>query len=489
MKIQAQIAMVLSLDKCIGCHTCSVTCKNVWTSRKGMEYVWFNNVETKPGPGYPVEWENQERYKGGWTIRKKRLELLQGSNMSILSSIFANPHMPEIKDYYEPYTFDFSKLTGTKRFRTAPSARPYSLITGKRMEKIEYGPNWEDNLGGKFEERKKDPNLKELDTKGYEEFEKSFMFYVPRLCEHCLNPACAASCPSGAIYKREEDGIVLINQDKCRGWRECVSACPYKKVYFNWERKKSEKCTFCYPLIENGKPTVCSESCVGRIRYIGVLFYDADSIKEYAATENDRQLYEKQLELILDPNDPAVVKLAGEQGISYQVIKAAQDSPVYKMMKRWKVAFPLHPEYRTMPMVWYIPPMSPVLQQKEVTADFFGAVNDMRIPVDYLAKMMTAGDEEPIRKALAKLLAMRQYMREVTVEKNENPSIEAALGLDRSDYEAMYRYLAIANYKDRFVIPTAPTHSEDADLANLRAGLGYDYPGKTDEGRNLFGGR
>lgn len=174
---------------------------------------------------------------------------------------------------------------------------------------------------------------------------------------------------------------------------------------------------FCYPLIENGKPTVCSESCVGRIRYIGVLFYDADSIKEYAATENDRQLYEKQLELILDPNDPAVVKLAGEQGISYQVIKAAQDSPVYKMMKRWKVAFPLHPEYRTMPMVWYIPPMSPVLQQKEVTADFFGAVNDMRIPVDYLAKMMTAGDEEPIRKALAKLLAMRQYMREVTVEK------------------------------------------------------------------------
>ena len=49
MKIRAQIAMVLNLDKCIGCHTCSVTCKNVWTSRPGMEYAWFNNVETKPG--------------------------------------------------------------------------------------------------------------------------------------------------------------------------------------------------------------------------------------------------------------------------------------------------------------------------------------------------------------------------------------------------------------------------------------------------------
>jgi nitrate reductase beta subunit len=62
--------MVLNLDKCIGCHTCSVTCKNVWTSREGMEYAWFNNVETKPGIGYPKDWENQKRWNGGW--RRKR---------------------------------------------------------------------------------------------------------------------------------------------------------------------------------------------------------------------------------------------------------------------------------------------------------------------------------------------------------------------------------------------------------------------------------
>lgn len=489
MKIQAQTAMVLNLDKCIGCHTCSVTCKNVWTSRKGMEYVWFNNVETKPGPGYPVEWEKQDKYKGGWTIRKGKLQLLQGNNLNILSTIFANPYLPEMKDYYEPFTFDFSKLTGTKRFRTAPSARPYSLITGERMEKIEYGPNWEDNLGGTFKERKKDPNLKDFDTKGYEEFEKSFMFYVPRLCEHCLNPACAASCPSGAIYKREEDGIVLINQDKCRGWRECVSACPYKKTYFNWNRKKSEKCTFCFPLIENGKPTVCSESCVGRIRYIGVLLYDADRIAEYAATENDKDLYEKQLDLILDPNNPQVISKAKEQGISYSFIKAAQASPVYKLMKQWKVAFPLHPEYRTLPMVWYVPPMSPIVQQADVKNNFFATVDEMRIPVNYIARMMTAGDEAPIRTALARLLAMRQYMRERTVEKNESPDILPELGLEKADYEEMYRYMAIADYKDRFVIPTAPTRMENVDLAGLRAGLGYDYPGKEEEGRNLFGGK
>ncbi len=47
MKIRSQVGMVLNLDKCIGCHTCSVTCKNVWTSREGMEYAWFNNVESK----------------------------------------------------------------------------------------------------------------------------------------------------------------------------------------------------------------------------------------------------------------------------------------------------------------------------------------------------------------------------------------------------------------------------------------------------------
>ena len=110
------------------------------------------------------------------------------------------------------------------------------------------------------------------------EFEQTFMFYLPRICEHCLNPSCAASCPSGAIYKRSEDGIVLVDQDKCRGWRQCVTGCPYKKIYFNHKTGKAEKCTFCYPRVEVGIPTVCSETCVGRLRYIGVLLYDADAV-------------------------------------------------------------------------------------------------------------------------------------------------------------------------------------------------------------------
>ena len=71
MKVRAQIGMVLNLDKCIGCHTCSITCKNVWTSREGVEYAWFNNVETKPGIGFPKEWENQDKWNGGWSRNKK----------------------------------------------------------------------------------------------------------------------------------------------------------------------------------------------------------------------------------------------------------------------------------------------------------------------------------------------------------------------------------------------------------------------------------
>jgi nitrate reductase beta subunit len=84
--------MVLNLDKCIGCHTCSVTCKNVWTGREGMEYAWFNNVETKPGIGYPKNWEDQEEWQGGW-IRgiTGKLTPRLGGRVGVLSKIFANP--------------------------------------------------------------------------------------------------------------------------------------------------------------------------------------------------------------------------------------------------------------------------------------------------------------------------------------------------------------------------------------------------------------
>lgn len=497
MKIRSQIGMVLNLDKCIGCHTCSVTCKNVWTGREGMEYAWFNNVETKPGLGYPHAWEDQERWKGGW-IRKINGQLVPrlGSRSAVLSKIFANPVVPGIDDYYEPFTYDYQHLHTAKAGKHQPTARPRSLISGQRMDKIVGGPNWEELLGGEFSKRAADQNFNAMQTEIYGQFENTFMMYLPRLCEHCLNPACAATCPSGAIYKREEDGIVLIDQDKCRGWRLCVSGCPYKKIYFNWKSGKSEKCIFCYPRIESGMPTVCSETCVGRIRYLGVLLYDADKIAEAASTDSEQQLYERQCDVFLDPNDPAVIDEALRQGITQNVIDAAQTSPVWKLAMEWKLALPLHPEYRTLPMVWYVPPLSPVQSVAdsgvlEAENSVLPNVESLRIPLQYLANMLTAGDTAPVLRALKRMMAMRHFKRSQTVEGVTDRRALDEVDLSEAQAEEMYRYLAIANYEDRFVIPTS--HRELArDAFPERNGCGFSFGDGchgSDSKFNLFNSR
>ncbi len=494
MKIRAQVAMVLNLDKCIGCHTCSITCKNVWTSREGMEYAWFNNVETKPGVGYPKEWENQDRWNGGWRRRANgRIEPRQGGRLKLLSRIFSNPNLPQIDDYYEPFTYDYDYLQKAPERTTPPTARPRSLITGQRLEKIVWGPNWEEILGGEFSKRSKDYNFEAVQKDIYGQFENTFMMYLPRLCEHCLNPTCVASCPSGSIYKRAEDGIVLIDQDKCRGWRMCISGCPYKKIYYNWKSGKAEKCIFCYPRIEAGQPTVCSETCVGRIRYLGVLLYDADGIEAAASVPNEKDLYQAQLDLFLDPFDPEVRRQALADGIPENWLDAACNSPVYKMAVDWKIAFPLHPEYRTLPMVWYVPPLSPI--QSAANSGQIGAfgeipdVKSLRIPLRYLANLLTAGDEAPVAVALERMLAMRAFMRARSVDRQERLDILEQVGLSLHQVEDMHRYLAIANYEDRFVIPTA--HRENAENAfEIRGGCGFTFgngcSGGTSEG-SLFG--
>ncbi|HLS81639.1 MAG TPA: nitrate reductase subunit beta [Steroidobacter sp.] len=494
MKVRAQIGMVLNLDKCIGCHTCSVTCKNVWTSREGMEYAWFNNVETKPGVGYPKQWENQEKWKGGWKRTPAgKLEPRQGGKLAIIGNMFANPNLPEIDDYYEPFTFDYEHLHKAPDMKHPPTARPRSLLTGQRMEKIEGGPNWEEILGGEFDKRSQDANFENVQKEMYGQFENTFMMYLPRLCEHCLNPACVASCPSGSIYKREEDGVVLIDQDKCRGWRMCVSGCPYKKIYFNWKSGKAEKCIFCYPRIEAGQPTVCAETCVGRIRYLGVLLYDADRIAAAASVEDPKDLYEAQLEIFLDPHDPAVIEQARRDGVPDNWLEAAKRSPVYKMALDWRVALPLHPEYRTLPMVWYIPPLSPI--QSAASAGHVGVngvlpdVSSLRIPVKYLANLLTAGDEAPVVRALERMLAMRAYMRGKNVDGEPNVMALKQVGLAPEVVEDMYKIMAIANYEDRFVIPS--THREYAENAfELRGNCGFSFGNGCagGSGPTLFGG-
>ena len=410
MKIRAQVGMVMALDKCIGCHTCSVTCKQVWTNRPGAEYMWFNDVETKPGVGYPKRWEDNDKWRGGWELdRKGRLRLKAGGRVKKLLSIFYNPELPEIDDYYEPWTYDYEKLITAPLSEHDPVARARSQITGREMEKIQWGPNWDDNLAGTAERIDQDPLTMGLQEKLRAEYEQAFMFYLPRICEHCLNPSCVASCPSGAMYKREEDGIVLVDQAKCRGWRFCVSGCPYKKVYFNHRTGKAEKCTLCYPRIEAGLPTICSETCVGRIRYLGIVLYDADRVEAAASVPDPKQLLEAQREVFLDPNDPDVRRQAHRDGIPDDWLDAARRSPVYALAHRYRVALPLHPEYRTLPMVWYVPPLSPIVNALETDGyeadpdDVFPAIEAMRIPVEYLANLLVGGRQrgDPRRAAAA----------------------------------------------------------------------------------------
>ena len=486
MNVRAQISSVFHLDKCIGCHTCSVACKNLWTDRKGVEYAWWNNVETRPGAGYPVLWEDQERRKGGWTVEGGRLELRQGGRAGTLGKLFHNPGLPVLDDYYEPWTYRYGDLVDAPAGKDQPTARPVSLVDGRPV-KIEAGPNWDDDLGGSNVWAAGDPGLAALSEAERAELfdvERLAHFYLPRICNHCLNAACVAACPSGAIYKRGEDGVVLISQEKCAGWRMCVSACPYKKVYFNWSTGKSEKCILCYPRLEVGEAPACFHTCVGRIRYLGVLLYDADRL-EHVASRPDGELVEAQRALVLDPADPAVVAAARANGVSDGILASALRSPVFRFVKEWGVALPLHAEYRTLPMLFYVPPLLPALAQAAAAeasggAAMFTSLERARLPMRYLAGLFGAGNEEVVRAAYRKLMAVRVHRRAGQVGDVSPEAAAAALaaaGLTPGQADALHRLTTLAPMEERVVIPPLGREGETEPAtepqARYASGLGF----------------
>lgn len=292
-----QLAMIIDLNKCIGCQTCTLACKSQWTDRRGREFMYWNHVETKPGKGYPRDWEEAG---GGWegdALRPGRL--------------------PRLKEEYGiPADFNYEQAL------FQPDAGPL-----RPTSQMRWGPNWDEDQGAG-------------------DYPNGFYFYLPRLCNHCTKPACLAACPRQAIYKREEDGIVLIDQERCRGYRYCIAACPYKKIYFNPNAGRSEKCIFCYPRVEKGIPQACAYQCVGRARHV--------------AYRDDR------------------------------------DGAAYKFVDVWKVALPLRPDFGTQPNVFCVPPLSPP------TFDSDGRPTDLaRIPADYLERLF--GPE--VHAALARLEA------------------------------------------------------------------------------------
>ncbi len=488
MNVRAQMSMVFHLDKCLGCHTCSVACKNIWTDRRGTEYMWWNNVETKPGTGLPTRWEDQERYHGGWEAPDGALRLRSTGKTRTIFNMFHNPSMPTMDEYYEPWTYEYQHLYTAPEGPDQPTARPISMVTGEPIE-IEAGPNWDDDLGGSPIYAANDPNLEGVDANTRRELfavERLVFFYFPRICNHCLNPACVASCPSAALYKRGEDGIVLVDQNRCRGWRACVAACPYKKMFYNWSTGKSEKCILCFPRLETGQAPACFHSCVGRVRYLGAVLYDASRIEAVASLPPDK-LIEGQRSLLLDPRDPDVIAAARKAGVLDSVIEAAERSPVYRFVKEWKLALPPHLEYRTLPMLFYVPPMSPVMSGRtngdtvSRSDDLFHDIEDARVPIRFLANLFGAGDETPVRYALRKQKAVRWYRRFQTVGDVDEQTVMRMLDeadCSPAEAQAIYELTSLSTFDERLVIP--PAHREEAietvrDALVHKQGVGFGF--------------
>jgi nitrate reductase beta subunit len=247
-----------------------------------------------------------------------------------------------------------------------------------------------------------------------------------------------------------------------------VSACPYKKVYFNWQTGKSEKCILCFPRIETGQAPACFHSCVGRIRYLGVLLYDADRLEEVARMPDD-QLIDAHRSLILDPRDPEVIAAAKRAGIHDSVVESARNSPVYRFVKEWKIALPPHIEFRTLPMLFYVPPLLPVMSSQDgdtVTTDsndLFHEIEKSRAPIEYLASLLGAGNVGKVSYTLRKQMAVRYYRRSLTVGDVDGEVVDRMLreaDSSRDEAEAIYRLTSLCNADDRFVIP--PAHREEA---------------------------
>lgn len=300
--VERQMAMVLDLNKCIGCHTCTVACKTLWTSSEGMEHMFFNTVNTMPGEGTPRQWE---RMGGGFPDGEAELGKL-----------------PSLGEFGDAWKYNHEEVFY--------GGKGQDVHLGVQGEAPQWGPNWDEDQGGG-------------------DFPNSYFFYLPRLCNHCTHPACKEACPRGAIEKRQQDGIVVVNEDRCRGYRHCMEACPYKKIYFNHATKVAQKCIFCFPRLEQGVAPACARQCPGRVRFVG---YRDD-----------------------------------------------QDAPIWKLVDKWQVALPLHPEYGTEPNVFYVPPSAPPRFDAEGRID----TSKPRIPDAYLVSLFGGR----VLDALATLAAER----------------------------------------------------------------------------------
>jgi nitrate reductase beta subunit len=303
MHPRRQFAFVFNTNRCIGCQTCTMACKSTWTFSKGQESMWWNNVESKPFGGYPQNWDS------------KLLAMLEEANPGgqVWSKSGAGGAQKPYGEFRGKTIFEAAEANvGPEGAQTALGYLPTDAEwrhPNIHEDTPTGGPTREGEYGGST-------RLPE---------HRVWFFHLARICNHCTYPGCLASCPRQAIYKRPEDGIVLIDQSRCRGYRKCVEGCPYKKAMYRPTTGTSEKCVGCFPRIEGRDETLgpsgvpiearCMSACVGKIRMQGLVDVNPDG----TWVEN-----------------PA--------------------SPLYFLVRERRVALPLYPQFGTEPNGFYIPP-------------------------------------------------------------------------------------------------------------------------------------
>ncbi len=365
MKVMAQMAMVMNLDKCIGCHTCSVTCKQAWTNRAGTEYVWFNNVETRPGLGYPRTYEDQEKWKGGWVRNKRgRLTLQAGGRFTKLLTIFSNPKLPSIDDYYEPWTYDYETLTNAPAQEHFPVARPKSLITGKTDEGRRGRRTGTTTSAAPRSTRKRRPDAARSIADEGEVRVRADLHVLPAADLRALpEPVVRGVVPDRARSTSAPRTASCWSTRTAAAAGGCASpAARTRRSTSTTAPARPRSARSATRASRSACPTVCSETCVGRLRYIGLVLYDADQVLEAASVEDDTgPLRGPARRSSSTRTTRRCIARPSARASPSDWIEAAQRSPVYALINTYQVALPLHPEYRTMPMVWYIPPLSPVV--------------------------------------------------------------------------------------------------------------------------------
>ena len=481
MKIRAQIGMVLNLDKCIGCHTCSVTCKNVWTSR-ARAWNTPGSTTSRPSPASAIRRNGRTRTSGtaaGCARPTARSSRARAASGSILMNIFANPNLPEIDDYYEPFTFDYEHLQTAPEMKAAPTARPRSPDHRQADGEDRMGPE----LGGDPRRRVRQALAghelrRRSRRRSTAQFENTFMMYLPRLCEHCLNPTCVASCPSGSIYKREEDGIVLIDQDKCRGWRMCVSRLPVQEDLLQLAVRQGREVHLLLSA-HRGRP---ADGVLGDLRRPHPLPRRAAVRRRPHRGGGERRGRARPVRTRSSACSSirtirAIIEQARARRRARRVDRGgAKRSPVYKMAVRVEGG-----ASRCTPSTarcrWSGTSRRCRRSRRRAEA---GAIGDERRNARRRAACASRSSIWPTcspratrrrsSRALERMLAMRAYMRGKPRRRRRSTRGAASRsGYRPREVEDMYRLMAIANYEDRFVIPT--THREYAEDAFDLQGL------------------